>query len=112
LRWFVLVTALAFAAPTNANPLYLRCTVEGAANSFGITLDEERGTAVTLGQTAPANFALDDVTFQATLANILSVGYTINRKTLDFIAISSVRGMEPTKKSGKCELVKATGNKI
>ena len=112
MRWILVSLALACAAPAYAKPVYLRCTVDGATSSFDITLDEDRGTAVTLDQTVPATFTMDEVSFRATVGQILSITQTINRKTLEFTTESYVSGGSENKKHGTCQIVKATENKF
>jgi hypothetical protein len=111
-RWTVLFVALAFAAPAHAKPVYLRCTVDGATKSFDIAVDEERGTAATLGQTVPATFTMDEVSFRATVGGVLSITQSVNRKTLTFTSESYITGATSDKKYGICEIVKATENKF
>ena len=112
MKWIAAILVLGFAAPANAKPVYLRCTVNGATSNFDITLDEDRGTAVTFDQTVPAIFTVDEVTFRAIVARVVSVKQTINRKTLEFTTESYVSGGSENKKRGTCEIATAPQNKF
>jgi hypothetical protein len=113
MRWIVILAAISFAAPATAAPVYLRCKIDGANSDFTITLDEERGTAVTLGRPVPATFAMDEVSFEENVAGVVRIRDRINRKTLDMTTVAQVKGKEEGEpRHGRCEVVKATENKF